>query len=100
MPPLAEMEVAMLTFEDCQALCGASRGVIAAIAEHEHIPEMAATELANYLCENAAGERCIRRYILDDIADAKARGDRNHAAVLEAVLRHFVATHPRAASEA
>jgi hypothetical protein len=90
----------MLTFEDCQALCGASRGVVAAIAEHEHIPEMAAAMLANYLCENAAGERCIRRYILDDIAKAKGRGDQRHAAVLEAVLHHFVATHPRADKEA
>ncbi|MBI2255381.1 MAG: hypothetical protein HYU58_12235 [Proteobacteria bacterium] len=86
----------MLTFEDCQALCGASRGVVSAIAEHEHIPEMAAAELANYLCENEAGERCIRRYILDDIAAAKARGDHRHAAVLAAVLSHFVATHPSA----
>lgn len=90
----------MLTFEDCQALCGVSKGVVAAIAEHEHIPEMAAAELANYLCENADGERCIRRYILDDIAAAKSRGDRRHAAVLEAVLCHFVATHPRAEKEA
>lgn len=88
----------MLTFEDCQALCGTSRGVVSAIAEHEHIPEMLAAVLANYLCENADGERCIRRYILDDIADAKERGDSRHAEVLAAVLRHFVATHPLAAS--
>jgi hypothetical protein len=60
---------------------------------------MAATEMANYLCENAAGERCIRRYILDDIAAAEAKGDRKHAAVLNAVLCHFVETHPRAAQE-
>ena len=87
----------MLTFEDCQALCGVSKGVVAAIAEHEHIPQMAATEMANYLCENESGERCIRRYILDDIAKAEARGDAKHAAVLHAVLCRFVETHPRAA---
>ena len=87
----------MLTFEDCQALCGVSKGVVAAIAEHEHVPEMVAAEMANYLCENAAGERCIRRYILDDIAAAEARGDTRHAAILKAVLCHFVETHPRAA---
>ena len=87
----------MLTFDDCQSLCGVSKGVVAAIAEHEHIPQMAATEMANYLCENEAGERCIRRYILDDIAAADARGDTKHAAVLRAVFCHFVETHPRAA---
>ncbi|WP_374378278.1 hypothetical protein [Dongia sp.] len=86
----------MLTFEDCQALCGVSKGVVAAIAEHEHIPAMAAAEMANYLCENAQGERCIRRYILDDIKSAESKGDLKHAAVLRAVLSRFVETHPRA----
>ncbi|WP_374309991.1 hypothetical protein [Dongia sp.] len=89
----------MLTFDDCQALCGVSKGVVAAIAEHEHIPQMAAAEMANYLCENEAGERCIRRYILDDIAKAEGRGDTKHAAVLRAVFCHFVETHPRAARD-
>lgn len=86
----------MLTFEDCQALCGVGKGVVGALAEHEHIPLMAATELANYLCQNEAGERCIRRYILDDIAAAENRGDAPHVRVLQAVMRHFLATHPRA----
>lgn len=87
----------MLTYEDCVALCAASRREIEAIAEHEHIPLMAAAEMANYLCQNASGERCVKRFILDDIANAEARGDHHHALVLTAVLKHFIATHPRAA---
>ena len=90
----------MLTYEDCIALSGLTRREIEALAEHEHIPSMIAAELASYLCSNAAGERCIRRFILDDIAAAEARGDQRHAMVLKAVLRHFVETHPRATSAA
>jgi hypothetical protein len=86
----------MLTFEDCLGMCGLSKGEIAAIAEHEHVPEIVAAEMASYLCQNAAGERCIRRYILDDIAVAERRNDAVHAESLRAVLRHFLATHPRA----
>lgn len=86
----------MLTFEDCLGLCGLSKGEIAAIAEHEHVPEIVAAEMAAYLCQNEAGERCIRRYILEDIAAAEKRADARHAAALRAVLVHFLATHPRA----
>lgn len=32
--------------------------------------------------------------ILDDIAQARARGDLQHAAKLKLVLKHFVETHP------
>jgi hypothetical protein len=87
----------MLTYEDCVALSGLTKREIDAIAEHEHIPAMIAAELANYLCQNSAGECCIRRYILDDIAAAEGRGDLRHALFLKAVLKHFIETHPRAA---
>ena len=84
----------MLTYQDCVALCGLNSREVEAIAEHEHIPPIVATELGNYLCRNAAGELCIQRYILDDIAASEKRGDQHHTAVLQAVLRHFIATHP------
>jgi len=84
----------MLTYLDVIALCGLDRREVEAIAEHEHIPPIVAAELGNYLCRNDAGELCIQRYILDDIAAAEQRGDQHHVNVLKAVLRHFVATHP------
>lgn len=90
----------MLTYQDCVALCGLNRWEIEAIAEHEHIPAIVAAELGNYLCGNAAGERCIREFIVDDIAAAKDRGDQHHLTVLRAVLHHFIATHPDNASTA
>ena len=88
----------MLTFEDCLAYCGLSAGEVAAIAEHEHLPEIAALELGNYLVHSADGEVCIRKMIIEDIEAARRAGDTEHAETLEAVLRHFLATHPRLAS--
>jgi hypothetical protein len=86
--------ITMLTYQDCVALCGLHRREVEAIAEHEHVPPIVAAELGNYLCRNPAGELCIQRYILDDIAAAEKRADRHHLAVLQAVLKHFVHTHP------
>ncbi|MGB8275504.1 MAG: hypothetical protein WCF16_09590 [Alphaproteobacteria bacterium] len=83
----------MLTLEDCLALCDLSEEEIAAIAEHEHIPVMAAIELGQYLVHTPEGVPMIRRFILDDIRAAQDRGDGEHALLLKAVLRHFVETH-------
>jgi hypothetical protein len=37
----------MITLEDCIAFCGLTEQEVLAIAEHEHIPEMAASALAS-----------------------------------------------------
>lgn len=90
----------MLTLEDCIALSDLTQEEIDAIAEHEHLPEVIATELGSYLVHRAGGERAIRAIIRDDIEAAKARGDIVHAARLKLVLKHFMAHclspgHPR-----
>ena len=85
----------MLRLEDCLALCDLSEDEVLAIAEHEHIPEIAAVELGNYLVHSPDGERCIKAMIRDDIAAAAARGDRTHVLALQLVLRTFVLEHPR-----
>jgi hypothetical protein len=85
----------MLRLEDCLALCDLSEDEVLAIAEHEHIPEIAAVELGNYLVHSPDGERCIKAMIRDDIDAALARGDRTHALALRLVLRNFVLEHPR-----
>lgn len=87
----------MLTYEDCLGLCDLTEEEIEAIAEHEHLPAIVATEYANYLCRTAEGELRIKRIILDDIEAARARGDERHALALKLVLRHFVEHHPKAA---
>ena len=88
----------MLTWKDCVALCELNEAEIDAIAEHEHIPEMAALTLGNYLCNAPDGQPAIRRMILGDIEHARKHGNREHLLVLLATLKHFVVTHPQARS--
>lgn len=84
----------MLTFEDCLGLSGLTEKEIDAIAEHEHLPEIVALELGNYLLHQPDGVPRIRRMILDDIADAESKGENERALLLKATLQHFVETHP------
>ncbi len=84
----------MLTWKDCLDLCELTEEEIAAIAEHEHIPQMVAVELGNYLIHGPNGVPAIKAIIKDDIAAAERRGNREHAIALKLVLKHFVETHP------
>jgi uncharacterized hydantoinase/oxoprolinase family protein len=83
-------ERALLTLEDCLGLSDLTREEIDAIAEHEHLPEVIATELGNYLVHTASGQRAIKDIMRDDILAAQARGDFRHSAMLKLVLRHFI----------
>ena len=83
----------MLTFEDCLGMSELTEEEILAIAEHEHIPELAALEMGNYLVHAPDGEKRIKRIILDDIAAARNAGDAHRATALKLVLRHFCAGH-------
>jgi len=87
----------MLTYQDCKGLCPLTDEEIRAIAHHEHVPEIIALELGNYLCETADGEKRIKRIIIDDIDEAKAHGDTSRVEQLHHVLAHFLAMHDRAA---
>lgn len=84
----------MITLEDCIALCGLSEAEVLAIAEHEHVPEIAAAALAEQLLKQRRGPEKIHRMIVEDIRAALARGDRKHAAELFAALRHFLRSYP------
>jgi hypothetical protein len=80
----------MLTLEDCIALSGLTRDEIDAIAEHEHVPQVIATELGHYLLHLPEGRQAIKAIIRDDIVAALARGDCLRSAKLKLVLKHFV----------
>lgn len=86
----------MITLEDCIAMCGLTEEEVLAIAEHEHVPEIAAAGLAEYLLNQEHGAEKIRDMIVDDIRHAMDRDDEAHARELFGVLRHFVSTHPEA----
>ena len=38
----------MISLEDCIGMCGLDENEVAAISEHEHIPEISAAALASY----------------------------------------------------
>lgn len=80
----------MLTLEDCLGLSDLSREEIDVIAEHEHLPEVIAAELGNYLIHTASGQRAIKGIIRDEFLAAQARGDCRHLAMLKLILRHFI----------
>lgn len=75
-------------------MCDCSAEEIRAIAEHEHLPEIIALELSEYLVHNTEGVPMIRRMILDDIANARETGDSERVHKLQLVLKHFIANHP------
>jgi hypothetical protein len=86
----------MITLQDCIALCGLNEAEILAIAEHEHVPEIVATGLAEMLLKQAHGPERVRHMIVEDIKSAHARGDARHAVELLACLKRFLDDHPEA----
>jgi hypothetical protein len=88
----------MIALADCLAMCGLSEDEVLAIAEHEHIPEIAAAALAQYLLNLEHGPEKIRDMIRDDIRQALVRNDREHARKLFMALRHFLSEHQPAAA--
>jgi len=83
-----------LTFQDCIGLCDLSEAEVQAIADHEHIPAIAAVELGDYLVKTPQGEQRVKAMIRDDIAAAAASGDRLRALALKSILRDYILKHP------
>lgn len=87
----------MISFQDCLGFSELTEEEILVIAQHEHIPEIAALELGNHLAQIPEGERLIKAMILEDIQQAEERGDLRRAEALRAVLRRFMEHHAGAA---
>jgi hypothetical protein len=60
----------MLTFEDCLHYCDLSEVAVEVVAEHEHLPEMVACELASYLMGSHEGKKLFMRFLEDDLQAA------------------------------
>jgi hypothetical protein len=84
----------MLSFQDCIAFCDLTEDEIAAIAEHEGIPQLPAAELGAALLRRPDGPARIRAMILDEISAARRHRDHLRSAELKGVLRQFSASHP------
>jgi len=83
----------MLTIEDCIGLSELTEEEITAIARHEHIPEIAALELGNYLVQTSSGEKRIKAMIVDDIDQARRDRDLHRLLTLKLCLKHFLEHH-------
>lgn len=86
----------MLSLKDCIGFCGLTHEEVAAIAEHERVPEIIAAGIANHLVEEQEGYRKIGAMIADDINWAAMRGKAGQVAALRGTLEGFVAVHPEA----
>lgn len=87
----------MITLEDCIEFCGLTEEEVLAIAEHEHLSEIAATALAQYLLSQEHGSERVRDMIVDDIRQAQlTSGNKEKVLILLHVLHHFLKTHPEA----
>jgi hypothetical protein len=84
----------MISLVDMCGMCGLDLAEIEAIAEHEHLPDVAAAALASYLLHSAHGADYVRDMIIDDIHTALEQGRKAHAGELVMALRHFCETHP------
>ena len=90
----------MISLEDCLALCGLTEDEVLALAEHEHIPEIAAAALGQYLLSQPSGCSIVHEMIAEDIRWARQLGDARHAEELVTTLQHFDSLHPEVGSAA
>jgi hypothetical protein len=87
----------MITLEDCIGLSGLTEEEVLAIAEYEHLPEIAATALGQYLLSLEHGTEKVRDIIVHDIRQSQLSGlDKEHVLILLHVLHLFLKTHPEA----
>jgi len=87
----------MISMDDIADMTDLTREEIAAIAEHESLPDVNAATLAQYLLHQAKGPQKIQQMICDDIRAALHQDDLVHARELYAVLHKFMADFPEAA---
>jgi hypothetical protein len=83
----------MLSYQDCVALSPLSEDEIAAIARHEHIPEILALELGWAPYRTPEGKQQIQRIMCENAADACRIGDLDTAALLRLLVHHFIEAH-------
>lgn len=86
----------MINMHDVMDMTDLTEDEIAAIAEHEGLPDLNAAALAEYMMHVRKGPQAILQMISEDIRAALRRDDVRHARDLYAVLHHFVSEHPDA----
>jgi hypothetical protein len=82
----------MVTLNECIGMSGLDEDVIAVIARHQRIPEIAAVELGAILLKSRDGRRAIRTMIAERADHAMRSGKQQCAASLRRTLSAFDAT--------
>ena len=89
----------MISKEDIIAMCGLTEEEVAAIAEHEHMPDVAAAAFAKYVLEQEHDPARLKEMIVDDFRVAVRARRFEHAQEIILALRHFLAEFPQARSD-
>lgn len=87
----------MITLDDIEDMTCLTREEIAALAEHEGLPDLNAAALGEYTMHLHHGPQKVQQMICDDIRNALHAGNLVHARELYGVLHHFLSEHPDAA---
>ncbi|WP_209427505.1 hypothetical protein [Pararhodobacter sp. SW119] len=86
----------MINENDILDMTCLTRAEIAAIAEHEHIGDVAAAEMGEYMMHIHHGPQHVQQMICEDIQAALRSRDLMRARALYQTLKAFLAAHPEA----
>lgn len=86
----------MINENDILDMTCLTREQIAAIAEHEHLDQVSAAELGEYMMHIHHGPQKVQQMICDDVVDALHADDVPRARALYKTLKQFLAEHPEA----
>jgi ABC-type Zn2+ transport system substrate-binding protein/surface adhesin len=86
----------MINENDILDMTCLSRAEIAAIAEHEHLDDVTAAEMGEYMMHIHHGPQRVQKMICEDIQAALRADDVTHARALYKTLKEFLADHPEA----
>lgn len=85
----------MLSLTDCLDFIDLDRATIEVIAEHQHIPEVVATELGDKLLGSLKGIYRIHEMHLDLIARAAETGNLEREKDLRRIYTAFMRKYPK-----
>ncbi len=86
----------MINENDILDMTCLTRAQIAAISEHEHLDDVSAAELGEYLMHIHHGPQQVQKMICEDITEALHAHDLPKARGLYLALKEFLAEHPEA----
>lgn len=86
----------MITLDDIEDMTCLTRDQITAVADHEHLAELSAALMAEYLMQQHNGPQAVQQMICEDIQAALHESEIDRARALFGTLRQFVLDHPEA----